>query len=456
MPINPLALQVQIPEIQSPMNSMAKGITLQNAMLKQQQMRDEMEQAKRDRALDGAIQQHLASGGSVDDLPKLFGTKGIAVAKLLLDNQNTQATGAKTRSDVLDQELVRSRRLLDTVRDGAGYLAWHEANHRNPLIGPWLASMGIDTASTRAQIETELAQPGGLERLLAKSAMGLDKFLEKNAPSYNEIDLGNVKVTEQRPGLGMEPPKVVGAYEVGISPYQEQDLAIRRGQEERLRAEQDRETAKDQETGVVAREVTDEAGNVRFFDKFGAEVTPKDATGAPAPVKGKPTAEYAKRKALREQTQRDLDRAIAEVSEASKDGGLIDQSTGSGAGRALDALGNFVGVATDGSVAIGKLRPIADLVLKMVPRFEGPQSDKDTLSYQQAAGQLADPTLPNKTRKQAAITIVRLMKERRNQFVSKEEADAGGKPSTGTSAPAGVDQGDWDMMTPEEQALWQQ
>jgi hypothetical protein len=90
-----------------------------------------------------------------------------------------------------------------------------------------------------------------------------------------------------------------------------------------------------------------------------------------------------------------------------------------------------------GDIAIGKLQPIADMALKMVPRFEGPQSDKDTATYKQAAGQLADPTLPTAIRKAAGIEVLRLLKLRKNQFVTQEMADQGIAPSTsGTSTPA--------------------
>jgi hypothetical protein len=72
------------------------------------------------------------------------------------------------------------------------------------------------------------------------------------------------------------------------------------------------------------------------------------------------------------------------------------------------------------------------MVLKMVPRFEGPQSDKDTQSYKEAAGQLADSTLPREIRKEAGRTILRLMKERKDQFVG-EGMDA--SPSQRKAAP---------------------
>ena len=140
---------------------------------------------------------------------------------------------------------------------------------------------------------------------------------------------------------------------------------------------------------------------------------------------GKPSAAQEKASLLKAQMSKDIDFAITELSNVTKDGGLIDQSTGSGAGRLADIGAGFFGQATEGAIAIGKLKPIQDLVLKMVPRFEGPQSDKDTQSYKEAAGQLADPTLPTKIRKEAGKTVLRLMQSRKSQFVSPELASEG-------------------------------
>jgi hypothetical protein len=149
---------------------------------------------------------------------------------------------------------------------------------------------------------------------------------------------------------------------------------------------------------------------------------------------GKPSATQERASLLKAQMGKDIDLAITELTSVTKDGGLIDQSTGSGAGRLVDLSARFVGQAMPGDVAIGKLKPIQDLVLKMVPRFEGPQSDKDTQSYKEAAGQLADPNLPTKIRKDAGKTVLRLMQSRKSQFVSPELASEGistTQPSTG-------------------------
>lgn len=159
--------------------------------------------------------------------------------------------------------------------------------------------------------------------------------------------------------------------------------------------------------------------------------------GSPGVIGGaRPSATAEKLTLQRTQMGKDLGFAITQLSDITKDGGLIDQSTGSGAGRLTDIGAGFFGKATPGAIAIGKIAPIADLVLKMVPRFEGPQSNKDTQSYKEAAGQLADASLPTEIRKQAGKTVLRLMTERKNQFVTTDMAAEGAGPAQ-IAPPAG-------------------
>lgn len=177
-------------------------------------------------------------------------------------------------------------------------------------------------------------------------------------------------------------------------------------------------------------ESTDSMGNVRLIDKTTGEVF-KTIEGA-----GKPSATFEKTQAAKQKMGGDIDFAISKLEEATKEGGLIDQSTGSGAGALLDTAAGFFGHATEGSIAAGAMAPVYDLVLKMVPRFEGPQSDKDTQSYRDAAGNLANPAMPNEKKKAAAAEILKIMKARRGQFVGAEvqgtEAD---QPSFSVGAP---------------------
>jgi hypothetical protein len=204
----------------------------------------------------------------------------------------------------------------------------------------------------------------------------------------------------------------------------ERDRAAQRGlAERRFNADEAARAPKEDPRLVVANTITDAAGNVTQYNKFGERIGDVK-TGI-----GKPSATYEKTKALQKQMGIDLGRAITELETITKPGGLIEQSTGSGIGRATDVAAGFFGTATPGAIAIGKLKPIADLTLKMVPRFEGPQSNADTKSYAEAAGQLADPSLPTDIRLGAAKEVLRLMKSRRAQFVTPEMAAEGLSPA---------------------------
>ena len=183
------------------------------------------------------------------------------------------------------------------------------------------------------------------------------------------------------------------------------------------------------EAAPRTQQVTLSDGSLGIVNMDTGVITPSTVGGAA--VKGKLSAFAEKTAAQKTQMGKDINLTIKELTDATKDGGLIDQSTGSGAGALADIAAGFVGKATPGAIAIGKLAPIADLALKMVPRFEGPQSDKDTMSYKQAAGQLANASLPNAIRKEAGKTVLRLMQERKNQFGSADMAPSGVAPPAG-------------------------
>lgn len=164
------------------------------------------------------------------------------------------------------------------------------------------------------------------------------------------------------------------------------------------------------------------------FEGFGPAAA---AAGEKATATERAKADVARSVKQSEQA-RELDRAIKEISTAAAPGGLISRSTGSGIGRAIDAAAAYFGGATPGAIAGAQLAPIADLALKMVPRFEGPQSDADRATYERAAGQIADTSIPNATRQAAARTVVRLMQERRNEFTVSGEGKTPARAVTRT------------------------
>jgi hypothetical protein len=141
----------------------------------------------------------------------------------------------------------------------------------------------------------------------------------------------------------------------------------------------------------------------------------------------KGTAEEVKKRLTDTKRAKDLDLVISEVEGIMQPGGLIDKATGSYLGNLVDTAFATFGASLEGSEAIARLAPVADLVLKMVPRFEGPQSNYDVQSYKDAAGNLANPNVPVSTKKAAADEIVRLFKKYRDQFeYAPDQGAAGG------------------------------
>jgi hypothetical protein len=102
---------------------------------------------------------------------------------------------------------------------------------------------------------------------------------------------------------------------------------------------------------------------------------------------------------------------------------LLKKATGSGVGKMVDAAGNMVGVSTAGADAAAQLETLSGWMTSNVPRFEGPQSDKDTSTYQIMAARVGDRGVPVSQRMAALDTVEQLMSK------------YSGKPGT---APAGM------------------
>jgi len=110
-----------------------------------------------------------------------------------------------------------------------------------------------------------------------------------------------------------------------------------------------------------------------------------------APAKGSPQALAASGK------------SSLEIIGQAKD--LLGKATGSYAGTAADTVAQAFGVSTPGAQASAKLKALEASLILTMPRLEGPQSDKDTALYRQAAAQIGDSTVPAKTKRAALETI---------------------------------------------------
>lgn len=513
MPINPaIAMGVQPLQLADPLAQYGKIAAIQQAQNQNALAQFQLGAAQREETAQNALSEAYKTAYNPQtgeyDINKLRGAVISAgagsrlpdIEKKMGELKTQQLTQRKAETELVDARLKQARAFLDTIDPSdpnapQQYIAWHEANHKDPVLGPLLAARGVTADQSRARIAQAIQQgPAAFAQLLAQSKLGTEEFMKQNAPKFFTQDVGGQTQVISIPGLGgastvvpgsaaaktltpgeakenvrtvdtgnevltmaydpvTRTERVVSRQAKQLTPgeakptIQQVDLGgavVTQEYDPRTRTTRVLETrpkslspeqarAASQEKSKVAHTTTDEAGNVTLYNMFGEIIGAKDASGKPVAIKGKPSATFEKTRGQREQLSKDLDTAIFELKDAVKEGGLIDQSTGSGVGRAVDVANRLVGRATEGDIAIGKLKPIADIVLKMVPRFEGPQSDKDTQSYKEAAGQLADPTMPRAIRKAAAQTIIRLMENRKGQFVTQ------GMAAEGTGAGGGVD-----------------
>jgi len=118
------------------------------------------------------------------------GSKLPAIERQLAEVEKEQLARKEQLGKVVNQRFEQSKGLLANVRTPEQYIAWHEANHADPVLGEFLKGRGITAEQSRAQIMAELAQPGGLERLIARSATALDKMPELLRSEQEQAVLG--------------------------------------------------------------------------------------------------------------------------------------------------------------------------------------------------------------------------------------------------------------------------
>lgn len=402
MPLDPrISLGVQVPQFESPVNMLGQMYNLQNAARQNQLAQMQMAEYERARAEEEGVRNYLAGGADVNTEAGRrgllqYGKTGLDVSGKLTEQQSKTT---EMQSKQIDQ-LLKSVEMHGRIMGTATAENWPEVRAKLMGLPGAKPDHFPETYPGDEKIKSEILQ-----------SMSVKEQLERVKPNPTVINAGGYEVlidtNPNSPTFNQE----IGRVTKTLSPDKAVELKLANNE--------------------VANVITDESGKTTFINKYGKVIEPS------APVKGKPSATFEKTREARKQLGMDIDRTLSNLGEITKDGGLIDQSTGSGAGRLADISAAFVGKATPGAIAIARLKPIADMVLKMVPRFEGPQSDKDTQSYKEAAGQLGDPTMPTEIRKQAAKEIMRIMKERKDQFTNTDmEAQGLTKGSTDT-IPAG-------------------
>lgn len=265
MAINPaIALGVKGIEVQDPLASYGRVAAIQNAQNQNALAQFQLEAARREEAaqnaLSAAYQAAYDPNKGTYDINKLrqslisagSGAKMPDVEKKLGELRTQQLTQQKTEGEVLDAALKRSRGFLETLDPNApgaaeAYLAWHEANHRDPIIGKALEARGITAEQSRGRIMQLLNTPGGLARLINESKLGTEKFMELNKPQLSTKDTGSQLIDRTFSPLTGE-IRTISTEKKTMSPYE----SARIGQEDQRLAQE--------ATGVVYQE--DANGNI--------------------------------------------------------------------------------------------------------------------------------------------------------------------------------------------------
>jgi hypothetical protein len=431
-----IALGVRPAQIESPINQMAKMYELQNAAQSNQLNKLKMDEYTRGVAEDTEIKNALTrldknSPTYEQDRFNAYALKGIEGVKAYAATKKEEAAAEEHAAGTAGKKLSNTEASVKLAKAAQSEIleypseamvtSYYEDAKRKGLYDPETLS-NIErftniVLSVPAPINPATGEPDFTARRQAITRLQLEAKDRLSKPGQR--NLNNVVediMTDPITGKTF----VTGTSKMGISPADAQRIAL---DKQRVKLESQR-VSEGNRRDVVASTLTDAAGNVTQYNKFGELIGTK-------PNAGKPSATFEKTKAAKQQLGLDLDLAIKELTEATKEGGLIETATGSGAGALRDIGAGFFGETTAGAEALGALQPIYDKVLKMVPRFEGPQSDKDTISYNKAAGDLGNPNAPTGKKLAAAKTILRLMKDRKAEFLTRDLAEGGAVPNAG-------------------------
>ena len=185
MPINPnIALSFQQPQPVNMLGMAGQAMALKAAA-------DELQGTQ-------AIRNFYAQGG---DLSTPEGQRQLMVAapraggKLIkeqMDIQKAKMDVRKTEQEVIGSAIKTSRDMLTNVSTPEEYIAWHEANHRDPVLGSYLAARGVTADQSRAKIMQELSKPGGLDKLKRESALGATKLQEELMQTERSTKVANI------------------------------------------------------------------------------------------------------------------------------------------------------------------------------------------------------------------------------------------------------------------------
>jgi len=197
MPINPnIALGVQQQQPVNMLGQMGQMLALKGAVQEMQGNED--------------LRAAYSQGGDLND-PEFRRKVMAANPKLGSQLIKTNAETSKLQNEAIANRIKLSREMLTGVNTPEDYIAWHESNHKDPVLGSYLTQRGVTAEQSRAKIIADLAKPGGLDKLKRESALGatdLQKELMStertrisSGPAYGQLKLSQDEAARKQKEL---------------------------------------------------------------------------------------------------------------------------------------------------------------------------------------------------------------------------------------------------------------
>lgn len=170
-------------QLESPVNQMANVLQLQNALtqnaLHQEQLRALQQTAEERNTLAAAFKGGITPENA--GMLPLYGATGRETFKTYMAGLAEQRKGEAEQSKVLTDRIAQSRAGLEGVSTPEEFLAWHEANHRDPILSKFYAARGVTADMGRQRVMQAVAN-GTFPQLLQESKIGAEKALELMKP----------------------------------------------------------------------------------------------------------------------------------------------------------------------------------------------------------------------------------------------------------------------------------
>jgi hypothetical protein len=412
MPVDAsIALQTQTPRLENPMALQGQMLSLKNlatqgqiqeqALMEQQRLRREQQlladvyrsSVKPDGSPDHAsIVQGMADRGLGHMIP--------GYRKTMLDADKDAAEIAAKKATTTASEWELNKKRLD-ARAGAlqSLLSRPQVSHDDVIQSlTGLVQTGVITPEQGFQAVKALpSNPAALRDYLVEEGLKVldaGKRFELTSPKYNERDVGgSIQVGTTNPLTGeftlkQDVPKSVTPGDI---------LQARTSTANNIRSVTEQARGNDlqfQTSNVVPIPTND--GIVRYNKQ----------TGQSAPVMAPGGADQLQQlDSPRNIAAKQYSQTMSQIQMARD---LLPGATGSKIGSMVDTTLGAAGIATAGAEAAGQLEVVGGWLASNVPRFEGPQSDRDTLTYRQMAAQVADATKPVSVRLKALDTLQEL------------------------------------------------